>query len=196
MFGVSKEEGIPLGIFLNIVGQLKFRGTSVLFRLPRSPVVKKTGVKNNVRALSPGPEVAPGSLEHNEETVVRPVKAEKRVFFVGLEKIGEREEHGEEKMEVGGREEVDGGWRGKGGGGEGVEVVPDETLPLNLPMLKVGRGEGKGEGTEVYPEEREFSIATHFVKASRRWHTAVHVLPLSPCLPPCLLSGTSQWSAG
>ncbi len=31
--------------FLSIVGQLKFRGTSVLFRLPRTPVTKKAKKK-------------------------------------------------------------------------------------------------------------------------------------------------------
>ena len=38
MFGISEEEGITLASFLMNVGQLKFRGTSLLLRLPHSPV--------------------------------------------------------------------------------------------------------------------------------------------------------------
>ena len=39
-FEVSHTEGISLNKFLTVVGQLQFRGTSVLFRLPKSPVRK------------------------------------------------------------------------------------------------------------------------------------------------------------
>ena len=42
VFGGPEEEGIPLNKFLNVVGQLKFRGTSVLFRLPQPPVRRQS----------------------------------------------------------------------------------------------------------------------------------------------------------
>ena len=35
-FGTETKDKLPLGDFLCAVGQLKFRGTSVLFRLPHS----------------------------------------------------------------------------------------------------------------------------------------------------------------
>ena len=38
VFGVTPDQSLSLNSFLTVVGQLKFRGTSVLFRLPRSPV--------------------------------------------------------------------------------------------------------------------------------------------------------------
>lgn len=38
VFGTDGKESLPLSDFLNAVGMLKFRGTSVLFRLPYSSV--------------------------------------------------------------------------------------------------------------------------------------------------------------
>lgn len=38
IFCADQKQGISLDLFLSVVGQLKFRGTSVLFRLPRPPV--------------------------------------------------------------------------------------------------------------------------------------------------------------
>ena len=38
LFGISRTDGLTANKFLSVVGQLKFRGTSVLFRLPHSPV--------------------------------------------------------------------------------------------------------------------------------------------------------------
>ena len=38
-FGCENSEKLPLTEFLNAVGQLKFRGTSVLFRLPHSSIL-------------------------------------------------------------------------------------------------------------------------------------------------------------
>ncbi len=51
VFNVPEEVGISLHSFLNVVGQLKFRGTSVLFRLPRSPVVKRVGKRQGQSAI-------------------------------------------------------------------------------------------------------------------------------------------------
>ena len=44
MFSIPQTEGIPLTLFLSVVGQLKFRGTSVLLRLPKSPVRRLTRI--------------------------------------------------------------------------------------------------------------------------------------------------------
>ncbi len=43
-FGIpsSSTQGVTMNKFLTIVGQLRFRGTSVLFRLPQSPI-KRNG---------------------------------------------------------------------------------------------------------------------------------------------------------
>ena len=51
-FGVSRSETLSIDDFLKVVGQLKFRGTSVLFRLPRSPV-NKVQVRGQPAAVSP-----------------------------------------------------------------------------------------------------------------------------------------------
>ncbi len=42
---VEESQGISLDTFLNVVGQLKFRGTSVLFRLPHAPVERQNAPK-------------------------------------------------------------------------------------------------------------------------------------------------------
>ncbi|XP_003384155.1 PREDICTED: uncharacterized protein LOC100639057 isoform X2 [Amphimedon queenslandica] len=46
VFGVTESHGLSMSKFLTIVGQLKFRGTSVLFRLPQSPVKHQTDPYN------------------------------------------------------------------------------------------------------------------------------------------------------
>ena len=172
---MSKEEGISLSKFLHFVGQLRFRGTSVLFRLPRSPVVKKTKSKSHVRELSPTPTgdgdvTGSGELDGNGGKLLSKPPGEKKVGFVGLEPIGEGERGVEEEMEVGedvrrgGKEEVDGDQ------GEGMHVVPDETLPLRFPLVKVKDEEGREQcAAEIFPssEGEEFTIATHFVKVSQ-----------------------------
>lgn len=43
LFGNETKNKLPLGEFLTAVGQLKFRGTSVLFRLPQSCVASLKG---------------------------------------------------------------------------------------------------------------------------------------------------------
>ena len=56
VFGVSQEKGIPPGIFLNVVGQLKFRGTSTLCRLSHSPVNRSTPLPPDApQPVSPAP---------------------------------------------------------------------------------------------------------------------------------------------
>ena len=155
IFDVPMEEGVPLSKFLFVVGQLKFRGTSVLFRLPRPPVVKATKSQIRVRELSPSPRSIPP--EPNRDAAVdKSTKSEKKVCFVG---VGAPEE----KMEVGaGREEVD--------GGDEVSVEPNETLPMGIRPLG-GRREGETEEEDVLGAFSGlggdgFSIATHFVKVN------------------------------
>ncbi|XP_061163616.1 uncharacterized protein LOC133172682 [Saccostrea echinata] len=60
LFGNETKNKLPLGEFLTAVGQLKFRGTSVLFRLPQSCV---TGLKGNENHLN-----------HTGETMEPPLK--------------------------------------------------------------------------------------------------------------------------
>ena len=171
---MPKEEGIPLARFLHMVGQLKFRGTSVLFRLPRSPVVKKTKTRSPVRELSPVPAAsggeAPESREQNEVVgkvmSKSPQQGRKRVGFVGLGPISEGGRDMEEDMDVGEKDEVD-----------GEVVVPDETLPLHIPQVRVKDEEGRDEwSTGVFSslENDEFTIATHFVKVRLSVHAHKH----------------------
>ena len=160
---MSPGEGVSLARFLHVVGQLKFRGTSVLFRLPRCPVVKKV-TKTEVREPSPVPGIPPGPTEQSENRPLPPSpKSEKKVVFVGLGQNSEGKGSGEDEMELGeggGREEVDGEKEGR----EAVKVALDESLPLNLPKLKVSDDDERMEEGAV--EERGFAIATHFVKVT------------------------------
>jgi diadenosine tetraphosphatase ApaH/serine/threonine PP2A family protein phosphatase len=59
-FGVTEANGLSLSKFLTLVGQLKFRGTSVLFRLPRSPVDRSSDPYSNPnRPSCPSPCPSP-----------------------------------------------------------------------------------------------------------------------------------------
>ena len=149
---MATNEGIPMTKFLHIVGELKFRGTSVLFRLPRCPVVKGRKTKS---------ELAPGSADDGaapEQMMQSPKPPTGKKIS-----NGEREKCDEE-MEIsdgvggGGREEV---------AGERGEVVPDETLP-RVPAVRVQDEEGKEKVAAKLLSglEGEFTIATHFVKVS------------------------------
>ncbi|XP_048752071.2 uncharacterized protein LOC125663764 [Ostrea edulis] len=60
LFGNETKNRLPLGEFLTAVGQLKFRGTSVLFRLPQSCVSGLKGGENH--------------LNHTDETMEPPLK--------------------------------------------------------------------------------------------------------------------------
>ena len=181
-----------------MVGQLKFRGTSVLFRLPRPPVVRTSKTaQSRVRELSPGPGVVtpnsgvntPHSGVHHGVTTPSsgdqqgdksPV-TEKKVSFAGLDPtVEEEEEEGRggrgEEMDVGrGREEVDGGKRE---GEEVMNVDPNETLPVGMPAMKVKREEESKEDDALRAlsglEGDGYSIATHFVKVSFSPHTFMY----------------------
>ena len=53
IFSMDESQGISLDTFLNVVGQLRFRGTSVLFRLPHPPVNRQNAqmeVRNGMYA--------------------------------------------------------------------------------------------------------------------------------------------------
>ena len=182
---MSEEEGIPLAKFLHVVGQLKFRGTSVLFRLPRSPVKKKTKNKDSTKDVSTahsGDGADSMSEERSGDAGKSPQKpGRKSVGFAGPELIRDKDEEGgggggkgegEEKMEVGG-EGVNGGVRVEevdGRGGEGMQVAPDETLlGLPFPVVKVVSEGGREEtAADIFSdmEGDEFTLATHFVKVS------------------------------
>ena len=64
---MPEEEGIPLSKFLNVVGQLKFRGTSVLFRLPQPPVRRQSklpDLSGQWFTFTTSPESSPRSSSH------------------------------------------------------------------------------------------------------------------------------------
>ena len=196
IFEVPGDEGIPLARFLFVVGQLKFRGTSVLFRLPRSPVLKTARTQQTrVRELSPGPGVVtslsgvatpisgvatPTPGDQLKEQEDKSPKTEKKVSFAGLGPTVKEEEDGKGGMEVGrGREEVDGGNRE---GEETMNIDPNETLPAGMPAVRV-RGEDDSEedaalGALSGLEGDGFSIATHFVKVSSSQRSRIFFLQL------------------
>lgn len=56
IFCADQKQGISLDLFLSVVGQLKFRGTSVLFRLPHPPV-SRLNIGSTVTQLPNSPMV-------------------------------------------------------------------------------------------------------------------------------------------
>ena len=124
-----------------MVGQLKFRGTSVLFRLPRSPVKKQTE--------PPDAELLPHSpllgVKRNKDTV----GSGKRPTGSPLPPIADKDEE-EEGMEV----------------TSGARVAPGCNVVESLPILSVENDEGEVLSPDMGGDE-DYAIATHFVKVRR-----------------------------
>ena len=175
VFDAPEGQGISLAKFLHVVGQLKFRGTSVLFRLPRSPVVKK--LKEN------GGQDKPHKPKAVAFAGLEPIPDERKEGRGGGE---EGREEGEEDMEVGGvnvrngmhveSEGVDGGGVGEervgatAGGGDASMNIDGVDPNVTLPMVKIKNENGEEEADESIfnSEAEEFTIATHFVKVNLR----------------------------
>jgi len=137
---VTEKQSIPLTKFLNVVGQLKFRGTSVLFRLPRSPVKKQTEPPN-AELLPHSPLL--GTKQNKDKTGSGKQSP--------LPSIADKDEEAEEEgMEV----------------TSGVRVAPGCGVIDSLPVLSVENDDGEVLTPDVGGDE-DYAIATHFVKVRR-----------------------------
>lgn len=92
-FGITESHGLSLSKFLTVVGQLKFRGTSVLFRLPHSPVKHQSDpFTNPQRPSCPSPCPSPIHMSVKSDQEPHPKVTE--------QKKNEIEEEEENFMEV------------------------------------------------------------------------------------------------
>ncbi|KAJ8312222.1 hypothetical protein KUTeg_009595 [Tegillarca granosa] len=70
MFGSESKNKLPLGEFLTAVGQLKFRGTSVLFRLPQSCTTSLKKLDNTEDSiLNTSEDSEPPSKKHRPKLI-------------------------------------------------------------------------------------------------------------------------------
>ena len=164
VFGVSQEKGVPLSVFLNVVGQLKFRGTSVLFRLPRPPVTRTTPIPPDApQPLSPAPspnvslnrKIASDSSLTSSEPIKREeetpaISDPKKARVDTLDSATSNES--EESMDFSHSDEVS---------GDSFKCPPSIVLEDSTEVTSDGEGE-----IESLPG-RDYTIATHFVKVRR-----------------------------
>lgn len=161
---MSQEKGVPLNVFLNVVGQLKFRGTSVLFRLPRPPVTRTTpippdapqqfspapspNVSLNRKIASDGASTSSEPIKREEETPA--ISDPKKARVDTLDSATSNES--EESMDFSHSEEVS---------GDSFKSPPSIVLEDSTEVTSDGE-----EGMESLPG-RDYTIATHFVKVRR-----------------------------
>lgn len=156
---MTRDKGIPLSIFLNVVGQLKFRGTSVLFRLPHSPVNRSTPLpEDSPQPLSPAPSpnvsVDRKQIQPDSDEAIKgeaPTDAKKaRVDFTGSASTDS-----EESMDY-----------------THSDGVASDSFK-SAPSIMLQGGEDSIETISESEAEMEdlpgegYSIATHFVKVRR-----------------------------
>lgn len=138
-FGVPQTQTVSMNKFLTVVGQLKLRGTSVLFRLPQSPVKRQEDpytYPNRPSCPSPIPMSLLPPSKTNDVT-------------------GEDSE--DERMDV--SEHTDSGNTEQ----DDHSQTQKETNVLSLkstPSITV-------EGEDYIPPQSSFTIATHSVKVRR-----------------------------
>ena len=160
MFGVSQEKGVPLNVFLNVVGQLRFRGTSVLFRLPNSPVTRSTPIPPDApQPASPAP--SPNVNLSRKPNFIEPIKEEepdttgtKKARVDSLESSSSNDK--EESMDYSHSDEVSG-----------------DSFKSPLPAIVTVDEDSTAETVSDSEAEMEdlpgqnYAIATHFVKVRR-----------------------------
>lgn len=80
LFGTESKDKLPVADFLSAVGQLKFRGTSVLFRLPHSAT-------NSLKSLDEDEDMSDGDIEpptkRSRPKITDPIKASKKLGNTG-----------------------------------------------------------------------------------------------------------------
>ncbi len=162
---MSQDKGVPLNIFLNVVGQLKFRGTSVLFRLPRPPITRTTPIPPDApQPLSPAPSpnislnrkiASDGALTSISEPIKREeetpeISDPKKARVDTLDSATSNES--EESMDFSHSDEVS---------GDSFKSPPSIVLEDSTEPISDGEGE-----LESLPGQ-SYTIATHFVKVRR-----------------------------
>ena len=164
MFDVSQDKGVPLNIFLNVVGQLKFRGTSVLFRLPCPPVTRTTPIPPDAPqppspAPSPNVSINRKFISDGGASTSEPAKREGEIPAIGDPKKARVDTSGsatsndsEELMDFSHSDEVS---------GDSFKSPPSIVLEDSTETASDGEGE-----MEDLPGQG-YTIATHFVKVRR-----------------------------
>ena len=154
---MSQEKGIPQSIFLHVVGQLKFRGTSTLFRLPRSPVNRTTPLPPDApQPVSPAP--SPNSSLNRklfQPDVDEPIKEEHPPEASTKKARVDTANEKEELMECSNSEEAS---------INSNKSIPAITLLGEDDSIEtLSDGESDMEGLP----RQDYNIATHFVKVRR-----------------------------
>ena len=156
------DRGVPLAVFLNVVGQLKFRGTSVLFRLPRSPVTRTTPLPPDApQPASPAPspnvslnrrEIQPEIIEPIPEEELSDTDSKKaRLASEDSESSNDKEE----SMDYTQSDETS---------GDSIKSTPAIVLLGEEDSIEtLSDGEGQMEDLPG----QDYTIATHFVKVRR-----------------------------
>ena len=162
VFGVSPDKGVSLGLFLNVVGQLKFRGTSVLFRLPRPPVTRSTPIPPDAPqppSPAPSPNVSLRRIPESDSNKSELVKREEETPAIIEAKKARVDTFGsatsnnsEESMDFCHSDEVS---------GDSFKSQPRIVLEDSTDTTSDGEAE-----MEDLPGQ-DYTIATHFVKVRR-----------------------------
>ena len=160
---MSQDKGVPLNTFLNVVGQLKFRGTSVLFRLPCSPVTRSTPIPPNApqpASPAPSPNV---SLSHRAQLDANePIKEEDQEM-VGAKKVrvdsteSSSSNDKEESMDTSHSDEMS---------GDSFKSAPPAIVLLGDEDSTTETISDSEAEMEDLPGQ-DYTIATHFVKVRR-----------------------------
>ena len=150
LFELNSDKEISLNSFLSCVGQLKFRGTSSLLRLPKPLFGQKEGQQVN---RSPSPiHIPPDDNSHSDavqDNKLSQVSGEEEEV---LEKLPYRGRRKALSMEVPEEMEIS--------SSEGTkETITEVKSPKRLKLTTVTQDRAR--------QMEEFSIATHFVKVRR-----------------------------
>ena len=150
LFELNSDKEISLNSFLSCVGQLKFRGTSSLLRLPKPLFGQKEGQQVN---RSPSPiHIPPDDNSHSDavqDNKLSQVSGEEEEV---LEKLPYRGRRKALSMEVPEEMEIS--------SSEGTkETITEVKSPKRLKLTTVTQDQAR--------QMEEFSIATHFVKVRR-----------------------------
>lgn len=145
----ESPDGIFLSAFLTFVGQLKFRGTSVLFRLKHSPIRREPPL--------PGPQSSSSSSSTNVGHLKKPPRG-------GLDVIRDEGVEGEDQMDTGGPV-VD---HLKKPAASGSRILQKASTVGSIPSsVMCEEGDEDPLRGSVGFNNKEYSIATHFVKVHR-----------------------------
>lgn len=180
VFGMSQDKGVPLNLFLNVVGQLKFRGTSVLFRLPRSPVTRSTPIPPDA-PQPPSPAPSPNTslnrrLVQSDNTAAETIKEGVLSDDMGGDGVigdgeiggGEAKKARVESTETSSNsdkeEAMECNHSDEAAASDSIKSIP-AILILGEDDSNETISEGEGEMEDL--PGQDYTIATHFVKVRR-----------------------------